>query len=487
MKKTLLFYSAFFLLFSIIQKGAGVLTKIVLANAITPYEYGIITLVAISLPGLFQLVTNLNFYQILSHAEEGRNYFGFTLVYSLLITLFLSILLFLFSKSFFGYLNLPLEKWELFYLVIIISLLPLSILVDFQGLLTGFRSYSLPGIIMALPSLSRLLIIIYLIYSGIHSFEIVILVFALSNAIPLIFISLSKQFKGYFGLIKSINIPSKKMFAFGTSLFIVGSFSMIGQNLIKIVVSHDLGIEWQGYYDVSLTMASILMFAIGTMSFVSIPEATNSGKNAVYEKGGLGDVTRGLFSILVFLLIILYFYSDYIVVKLFSEDYMIASEYVFILAIGSLFLFVQMFLANLNLSFAKNAKDYTSLTMITMLLIPLFFFLTKFSIKFFEAEGYGNGFIGAYLSYTALVISYTLLTIYYSRDLSPLKILLHRSDRLAASFIITFLLLYYLSFSALTGILISGISFTLLVIASGYLSRSMFLEMFRSSKKLSQQ
>lgn len=482
MKKTLTFYSVFFILFLILQRGAGALTKMVLANTITPYEYGIITLVAISLPGMFLLATNLNFYYILSHAGDGKKYFGFTLVYSLLISVFLSILLFLFSKNFFGYLNLPLERWGLLYTVIIISLFPLSIAVDIQGLLTGLRIYSLPGIIMALPSIFRLIIIIIFIYFGVSSFEAIILIFALSNAIPLVFILLSKRFRDYFGLIKSINIPSKKMFAFGSSLFIVGSFSLIGQYLIKIVISHDLGIIWQGYYDVSLTLASILMFAAGTLSFISIPEATNQNKNAVHKKGGLGDVARGLFSLLMFLLILLYFYSEFIVVKLFSEDYVIASQYVFILAVGSLFLFIQMFLANLNLSFAEKTKEYVSLTVISLLLLPLFFILTKFLIKFFEGLGYGNGFIGAYVSYTVVLILYTILTVFYSKDISPLKILLYKIERLIASFIIVFLLLYYLNPPALPGMLISGILFTLLMFITGYLNKAMVLDMFRSSK-----
>ncbi len=482
MKRTLTFYSIFFILFLILQRMAGALTKIVLANAITPYEYGIITLVAISLPGMFQLATNLNFYYILSHAEEGKKYFGFTLAYSLLITIVLSIILFLFSKDFFGYLNLPPEKWELLYIVIVVSLLPLSIAVDIQGLLTGLRAYSLTSMIMALPSLSRLLLIIYLIYFKINSFEIIILIFALSNVVPLVLILPSKRLRSYFGLAISINIPSIKIFAFGVSLFIVGSFSVIGQYLIKIVISHDLGIVWQGYYDVSLTLATILMFAIGTMSFVSIPEATNQNKNAIHEKGGLGDVTRGLFSLLMFLSIILYYYSDYIVVLVFSKDYIIASEYVFILAIGFLFMFIQKFLANLNLSFSKNAKDYLPLTLISLLLLPLFFILTKFLIRFSEELGYGNGFIGAYISYTAILIIHTILTVAISKDLSPLKILFHKIDRLIASFMITFFLLYYLNLPALSGILISGVIFTILIFTSGYLKKSMFLEIFKSSK-----
>jgi O-antigen/teichoic acid export membrane protein len=312
------------------------------------------------------------------------------------------------------------------------------------------------------------------------------LVFAISYIIPLFFILFSKHSMGLMHQIKNINIPSKKMFAFAGSLFIVGSFSLIGQYLIKIVVSHELGIIWQGYYDVSLTLSSILVFAQGTMSYISIPEATNSNRNAIYEKGGFGDVTRGLLALMMFLLIILYFYSGYIIDKIFSKDYVAASDYVFILAIGYLFLFVQSFLVNLNLSFAKNAKEYISTTLLALLLLPLFYFMTEFLITLFKANGYGNGFIGAYLSFTLILMLYTVLTIYYSKDLSPLGILLHKLDKLIISFMISFIIIYllnhYFDLPTLIGMVISGIIFCFLIFSTGYLKISLFLEMFRGSK-----
>lgn len=482
MKKTLTFYSAMFILFLVIQRGAGALTKMVVAQSITPYEYGIITLVAISLPGMLQLATTLNFYYLLSHAGEGKKYFGFSLAYSLIITLLIAILLIIFNNSFFQYLNLPVDNWKLLYFVIIISLLPLSITTDFQGLFAGLRVYSYPGIILALPSLSRLVILIILFYLNLISFEIIILVFAISNVIPLVFIYLSRKSIGDLSFIKTINLPTREMFVFSIVLFIISSFSTIGQNLIKFVLSHELGVEWQGYFDVSLTITSIMMFALGTMSFVSIPEATNSNRNDLSIKGGLEDVTRGLFSLLLFFLIILYFYSEYITAKLFSPNYIFGSKYIIILAVSYPFLFIQMFLANMNLAYSRNLKEYLVPALYSIVLIPLFFFITKFSIGFFKDIGYENGFIGAYFSYTFLIILYTSLTIYYSRDLTPLKIIFQKIDRLIISFILTFLLIYYFNPQALTGMFISTICFTLLVLFSGYLNRSTFLEIFKSQK-----
>jgi O-antigen/teichoic acid export membrane protein len=483
MKRTLTFYSVLFILSLALSRGSGALAKMALANAITPYEYGIITLVTLSLPSFFQLATNLTFSNMLIHAEEGKKYFGFTLVYSLLMTAIVSVVLFFFSRSFFLYLNLPLDKSQVLYAVIIISLLPLSILADYQGLLTGLRIYSLPGIIMALPSIFRLSILVISIYIfKINSFNMIIFVFALSNTAPLIYILASKRLRDFFGLVRSVKIPSKKIFAFSTTLFIIGSFSTIGQSLIKIVISHELGIDWQGYYDVSLTVASILLFSLGTMGLLVIPEATSSDKDALYEKGGLADVSRGLLSLLIFLLMILYFYSDYLVAKLFSKNYLIASKYVYILAIGYLFLFIQTFVSNLNLSKAKIAKDYILLTLIPLCLLPLFFFLTKFLITFFYNYGYGNGFIGAYLSYAVLLILYALITVYFSKDLIPLKVLLHKADRLMVAGTITFLFLYFVTLQALIGIIVSGVLFTVLVFFSGYLKKSLLLEMFGSSK-----
>lgn len=484
MKKTLTFYSALFMLFLVLQRVAGALTKIVLANTITPYEYGLITLVAISIPAMIQLTANLNFFYILIHASEGKKHFGLSLTFSILITLLLSLILFFFHEDFFNYLNLPLDNWEFLYSIIIISSLTLIITVNFQGLFTGLKLYFNPGMIMTLPSLFRLLFIFIIIYffHNLVSFELIILIFAISYAIPLIYIVLSKQLRGYFGLAKSIIIPSKKMFAFSFTIFIVGSFSLIGQSLVKIVISHELGIEWQGFYDVSLTLVSILLFSLTTMNFISIPEATSLNNEKIYEKHGLGDVSRALFSFLMFLIIILYFFSDYMVIKLFSEDYIISSKYIYILIASYPFLFVQSFLSKLNMSHAKNIKDYNSLFVITLLFIPLFYFLTEFLISYFETIGYGNGFIGGYLSYTMIVILYSIITIYYSQDLTPLKILLHKIDRLIGSIVFTSLTLFYFNPPALLGIFTSAILFTSLVLISGYINKSLIFEMFKGKK-----
>ncbi|WP_317135755.1 oligosaccharide flippase family protein [Methanochimaera problematica] len=467
----------------ILQRGAGVLTKLVLANSITPYEYGLITLVAISLPGMFQLLTNLNFYHMLSHSQEGKKYFGFTLVCSIFLMIIISVLLFFSSDVFFDYLNLPLEQKWLFYTVIVVSMFFMSIIIDFQGLFAGLKMYSVPSIIMALPSMVRLIVILLLFLSDICSFEIILFVFAISNAIPLLFIVFSRQHRKSFALIKSIKIPSKKIFAFGLSLFVVSSFSTIGQSIIKIVLSHNLGVTWQGYYDISLTLASLLLFSLGTMNYVSVPEATTSKKEDIYKNGGLGDVSRGLFSFMFYLIIVLYFYSEFIVKTLFSAEYVIASDYIFILAIGYLFLFIQNFLASLNLSFADKKMDYIIYTLIPLLILPLFFFLTEFLMALFKEYGYGNGFLGAYISCTSLYILFAIVTILFSKDLEPLKNLLIMIDKLIISSLATALVLYILNPPALIGLLLSAIIFSALTLKTGYIKKEFIYDLFGKSKK----
>lgn len=481
MKKTLTFYSALFLFFLVLQRGSGVLTKIILANGISPYEYGLITFVAISIPSMFQILTELNYF-VLCHSEEGKKYFGLSLAITLLLTFIISTILLLMRSQIFQYLNLPQEGWDLFYFVIFISLLSMSIVGDFQGLFTGLKLYSLPGLIVTLPSIVRLLVIAVLISLGITSFEVIILVFAISNVIPLIFIILSRDKRKYFSEILNIKWPTKKIMVFGIAVLIVSNFSASCQYITKIIVSHELGVVWQGYYDVSLTLASIIVFTLGTMAYISIPEATTSDKNEVFKKGGLGDVTRGLFAFTLLFVIFLYFYSDYIVIHLFSDAYLMGARYAFIMAIGFIFLYFQVFLANLNLSSAKEVKDFVAICLAPLILLPISFFLTSYLIKLFQNMGYGNGFIGAYISNTLLLIILTALTVVISKDLSPVKIITDKIGRLFVSVLATFLFLFIFNPRPLIGLVAASVLFTVLVIITGYLDKAMILDIFQTGE-----
>ena len=461
--------------FLFLQRSAGFLTKIVMANSITPYEYGIVTLVAITLPAMLQIVTNLNFNELLSHSQEGKKYFGFTLYFSTILVFLLSLLFVIFNEEIFSYLNLPLNISGVYLTAIIITMLCTSISIDFQGFFTGAKQYSMPGIVVAIPSLARLIMVAFLMWLGITSVSIYILIFALSNLIPIIFIAISGQYRKPWEFSKTINVPSRKMFAFGMAVFIASNFSQIGQYLIRFVVSHELGVEWQGYYDVSQTLSMIMVFAVGTMIFITVPEATNSDKESIYKEGNLADVIRALFAFLVYLALILIFYANFFVVTIFSENYSISADYVPILAIGYLFFFIQTFLTHVNLSLAKRGKQYISLTITPICLVPFFFILTNFLIEFYKNRGYGNGFIGAYVSYTTILIIVTIITICLSPDLRPLKYLFKKIDRLILSFLVPSLLVLYAQPTPIIGILFFTLTCPILIFLTDYIDKKIIL------------
>ncbi|EHQ34334.1 lipopolysaccharide biosynthesis protein [Methanoplanus limicola] len=479
MKRNLTFYSIIFIAFLLMQRGSGLITKLILANAITPYEYGLITLVAISLPTVFQILMCLNFNYILSHAEKGRYYFRFSVISSVIIGIIISLLLLIYQNVFFEYLNIPMENRWLFYWALIISMFSMGIIADFQGLLTGLRLYSIPGMIVAIPSLVRLILIIILLTVNNLTFEIIIILFALSNTIPLIYLLFSKRRESYLPHFKEFVIPGKKMLAFGTALLIIETYSTIGILLIKIVVSHDLGIIWQGYFDVSLTLVTIAFFFLGTMNFLSVPEATNSNNSQIDRKSELGKLSRTLFSQMFFFLIVMYFYSDFIVGILFPEKYSIAGDYCYILIIGFIFLYIQNYLANLNISFAETTKEYFIQVVYPLSLLPFYIILTDIAIKILREYNYDNGFAGPYLSYCLLAVILTIITIINSGDIKYLKIILFDIEKLIIAFIITASLIYLTNPSAIAGIFISFALYNGLLILSGYMDKKTIADIFK--------
>jgi O-antigen/teichoic acid export membrane protein len=477
--RTLTFYSGLFILLVLLQRGSGIIIKIILANTITPYEYGLITLIALTLPGFFQLLTTLHLPQILSHSEEGRRYFGFSLLVSTLMGALISGILFLFRDAFFTYLNIPLEHQDLFYIAIVISLFSLTVLADFEAYYTGMKQYAFPGITMTLPSVIRLFIILALLVARMYSFDLILLVFALSNALPLLLLLALRRYRDQYRSSLPVTIPTGRIFAFGIALFIFGSLNSFGISIIKMIVSHDLGVVWQGYFDVSLTLTSFFFFATGTMTFLSIPEATTADSRRIYEKGGLGDVSRALFALMFLIFIVLLLYPDFLVNLLFSGAYLEASRYVAILAVGNLFIFVQVFIANLNLSFARDSREYLPIALIPLLMLPLYAVLTQALISSFGGWGYGNGFVGAYVSSTLLLGVSTLLTLLVVKEKHPLRVLLHRMGRLLGSTLAVILLLVAAHPPPLIGILAALVLFPALVLLTGYVSPDILREFLR--------
>ncbi len=61
MDRNLSFYALFYVGSLVLMRLCGIITKIILARAITPFEYGIIMLIVITLPAIFQLGTNFCF------------------------------------------------------------------------------------------------------------------------------------------------------------------------------------------------------------------------------------------------------------------------------------------------------------------------------------------------------------------------------------------------------------------------------------------
>lgn len=460
-----------------LMKMSGVLAKIVLARAITPYEYGIITLAIISLPNMFQLFINFCLFDMLSHSNEGKKYFSFSILYTTISTLIVAFVIYIFREPFFNFLNLPLDLCNVLYLAIIIALFPQVIMTDIMGLLRGLKKYDHSIIISSLPSLLRFLFVLIAVYLlDITDFTSIIIIFALPSMFALLFIFASHS-KIIIQSVNSISMPSKKMYLFGTSLFIMGLFISLNEVITRMIISHGIGVEWQGYFDVSSTLVSTLAFSFTALTFISIPEATGTEnkKEILFKSGGLGDVARALFSFLIFCVIMLYFYSIEFIILLFSDKYVNGADYVIILGIGYIFLFIQQFLSLINISFNKDTKTSISFILVTLFLILCIPFVSYFLIQ-------TMGFLGAYVSITFFLILYTIITIIRSKDLSPLKALFYKIERLFIATIITFFLLYHLELPLVYGVIISAITYTFLIFSLGYLNKKLIFNFFISKE-----
>ena len=270
---------------------------------------------------------------------------------------------------------------------------------------------------------------------------------------------------------KSISIPKKDMLLFGFSFFILNSWVSLSQHINSVVISHDLGVEWQGYFDVSLSIAAVITFFSAAIYLISAPETTvkNNRSDILHKSGGLGDIGKLLFSMCLLCVLILYFYSQQIIEMLFTSTYAVAANFIYILAIGYTMLFIQQYVGFLSISSEETRiSRLTLITIVSILIFPLF---THLMIVNF-------GFLGAYLATTVFILIYTLITLFYVKDRTPIKLLFEKGDRLVLAVVGTFLLLFFLNLSLIPGLISASVMFVIMIIAFGYLEKSRLRDMF---------
>lgn len=477
MKRNLIWYTGYYFLSLVLMRGCGLFSKILLARTITPYEYGLITLFVLTLPGALQFVTGFCFFDILGHAREGKKYFGFTLIYGFVSIVILAVILFLFPSPFFTFLNIPSNYWSLLSLILIGVLFAVTFNSAIFGLLRGVRNHALAANFSTAPSLLRVIFIFLAIFFlGITDPYLILVIFALPAIIVLIFVVVLKR-KTIAKSLQSINVPTKNMMLFGFSFFILSSWFGLSQQINSIIISHDLGITWQGYYDVSLSMVAIIGFFPAALYEISAPETTanNSRTDVFIIPGGFGDIGRFIFSICLLCVLVLFFYAHQLTLLLFTDNYEIAADYLVILAIGYTVLFIQQFNTFLRIS-AFREKMLIAISLLTVVCIGIFPFFTHFMIIYFN-------FLGVYLATTIFIIMYTLGSILIINDLSLVKLLFLKIDRLILTFTVTFIIVYLLKLSLIPGLIIASFSFIFLIIATGYIEKNTLLSLIPIKNK----
>jgi len=465
----LYFSTLFFMASIILMKLSGLFSKILIAKYLSPSDYGLVTFLTISLPGMFTYLTNFCLHDMLSHAGRGKNYFSFALIYSTILTVVIVSSIAAFYQQFFDFLNLPTNNWKFLLTIFFISLFSTSIANNITGFFRGQKMYNTTSIIASLPPIIKFALILIVLNLWDLNVEIALVLFSFSTFIAVLFILLR-----YYNLISpyffEIKIPPRDMIYFGSTVLVLGLFSNLTLILSRVVVAHNLGMEFQGYLDTSLTIMAILSISFSAMRFISIPEVTSLSElnKESLNHTGLIDVVKFLFSLLIFITIILAFYSRDLVQLLYSEKYIKASKYLYLLSIGYIFIFIQQFIAYVNISLEINkTKSLIIFTIILILVSPI---LAHIFILLF-------GFPGVYYSLTTLFIIYTMITILTTKNSLPILLIIKNIHKLLFCSFVIVLIVYYFPHNVVT-VIISFLLFEILIFVVGYLDKMLLIRFF---------
>ncbi|AKG92422.1 Polysaccharide biosynthesis protein [Geoglobus ahangari] len=463
MRRNLAFYSLLVMFITVLMKISGLLSKIVITKYLSPLEYGILTFVTISLPLMFQFVTNLSFFNLLSHSKKGKHYFKFSLFYVILSCAVIIALFYIFLDKILTMFEISPDYAQITFLTFSLLLFPMSVSVVLMGLFRGLRKYSVATITSSLPTFLKFVFIAILAVTLQKlTLNLTILATVISTWVALLAIVAYEWQTIKSSIHTKYFLPKLDMFLFSLSIFTVGSYGTLLQIIGRLIIAYDIDVTYQGYLDISITLMTLLSIPMIALSFLTIPEATSANTKEELLTGEINDVARLLLSILVFLVIIVSIYPHELIMFLFSSKYSPAAEYVVFLAVGSIFMFIQQFIAYVEISFYETLSEYRPFVIFTIACLVLFLATTHILVILF-------GFIGVYVSNLLFKVVYFAGSLKVSSKKTA-KIFLTKIERLTISTVatISFLLVTKGTLNFIFEIAIAAIIFTLLVVKTKY-------------------
>ncbi len=328
----------------------GFVLNIILARLLTPHDYGTIGMLTVFLTFSNVFIDSGFSRALIQRQDRTETDFSTTLIFNVVISVFLYCILFFASPAISDFYNTPelLELQRVFFLVIIINSLSvvqnskLQISVDFKSIaIVNSVTVVLSGIIAIVAAYNGLGAWALVIQTLTRAFVSVIMFWIIGKWIPKT--GFSKE-------------SFKNLFNYGSKLLFSGLLSTSITNVNNLVIGKIYSTSSLGYYTRAQQFPEITSGTItGVLNTTTFPLLSSLQNN----KDELTNVLKRLIKITAMLvfpaMIGLACLSEHIILVLLGEKWLLASNLLFWLALS--YIFTPLSILNMNVLNAIGRSD----------------------------------------------------------------------------------------------------------------------------------
>lgn len=360
---------------SILTNVISYLTRIFLARALTPVEYGLIYAV-LSFLGLLNIFRTLGFSDTLRKKIPeyiiNKNYvkikssivFAFIINFLYMFAVFL--IVFLFSGYFSSNVLGNIDGANVLIIIALSGVLTAgygTIVAAFQGL----HKVKIYSSLDFLTYLFRLIFIVALISLGVMAIAYSYLI---TSIITLILAFLIFNVKFSFITRAKIRINkkfSKEILYFSTPLMIGYVASSIFSNVDTVLVSIFRSLTEVGLYQVAQPLSNLLTIVAGSLTIILMPMVSElkAKNNSKMLSVILSLITKALFIIILPIAMVLIAFPENVISMLFGDAYIAAALPMQILSVGAIFMSLNYILSAAIIGIGKPGLN-TKISFVTM-------------------------------------------------------------------------------------------------------------------------
>ena len=331
--------------------------------------------------------------------------------YSVLFIVPLTILFLIFSKHISIYL-FGSENYITAINFFAVSFVFYSIVINFQSIINGQSRFILLSILIILQSLVNLTVgVVFISLYNEHGLMLFLFISQSFLAISIILYAMKyKNFTSKIGVKTNLFKLFFQYTIMSSSTAIILPTTLI---LLRMMIQKDLGTDYMGYWQASWQLSEVFIgIIISTLASYYIPKLSQHKNYHNY----LNELKKTiLFSMLIVIpaVIFIYFLRDYIIELLYSEQFLVISDFVAVQLIGDI-LKVLFIVLNATMTIFALTKYY--------IFVELFHAVFFLSLSWFLLDYYGfMGLAYAYILSYLISISLQYILVYRKLDLIFLK------------------------------------------------------------------